>query len=85
MPNTRPMREPPAIHLGDVVEMRKPHACGANQWTVIRTGADIRIKCTQCGRAVLMPRSQFLRALRKIAPPGGPVPAEEDPQQNRST
>lgn len=65
------MREPIAIHLGDVVEMRKPHACGANRWAVTRTGADIRIRCTQCGRSVLMARPQFVRALRKINRPGG--------------
>ena len=30
--------------LGDVVMMKKPHACGANEWTVIRVGADVKIK-----------------------------------------
>ncbi len=74
------MREPLAIHLGDMVQMRRPHACGANQWTVIRTGADIRIKCAQCGRSVLMQRPQFVRAMRKIAPAGEAAPAEQDTQ-----
>jgi hypothetical protein len=60
------MGELPRVGLGDEVQMRKPHACGANRWTVIRTGADIRIRCGQCGRAVLMPRDQFLRARRKV-------------------
>ena len=64
------MQQEPAIRLGDIVRMRKPHACGTNQWIVIRTGADIRIRCDQCGRAVLMPRSQFLRARRKVLKPG---------------
>lgn len=56
--------------------MRKPHACGANRWTVIRTGADIRVQCAHCGRALLMPRSQLVRAIRTIEPapaaPGDP-------------
>ncbi len=68
--NPHHMREDARVHLGNVVEMRKPHACGANQWTVVRIGADIRVRCTQCGRAVLMPRPKFLRAVRRILPAG---------------
>ena len=52
------------------MQTRKPHACGANHWVVIRTGADIRIRCAQCGRAVLMPRTQFLRARKKVLKAG---------------
>ena len=29
--------------LGDHVMMRKPHACGTNEWVIIRVGADIKI------------------------------------------
>ncbi|MCG0313342.1 MAG: DUF951 domain-containing protein, partial [Calditerricola sp.] len=42
--------------LGDIVEMKKPHPCGTNEWEVIRMGMDIRIKCRGCGHSVLMPR-----------------------------
>ncbi len=65
------MSEPAPIRLGDEVEMRKPHACGSNRWTVIRIGVDIRIHCQACGRAVLLPRTQFLRARKKILKAGG--------------
>ena len=41
--------------LGDCVEMKKPHACQTNSWTIIRMGMDIRIKCNHCGQMVLMP------------------------------
>jgi len=66
MLNHPPMGQGFAIRLGDVVQMRKPHACGADQWVVVRIGADVRIRCTQCGRAVLMPRARFARAARKL-------------------
>ncbi len=79
MQNRGLMREPATIHLGDIVEMRKPHACGTNRWTVLRTGADIRIQCTQCGRAVLMPRTQFVRALRTISHAEAGAPPEQQP------
>jgi hypothetical protein len=52
--------------LGDVVQMKKPHPCGANEWQVIRMGMDIRIKCVQCQRSVMIPRSQFERQMRKV-------------------
>ena len=39
--------------IGDVVTMRKPHPCGSYKWRVSRLGADIGIRCIQCGRRVL--------------------------------
>lgn len=55
-----------AFHLGDVVTMKKPHPCGTNEWMIIRMGMDIRIKCTACGRSVLMGRRDFERSLKKV-------------------
>ena len=54
------------FRLGDVVLMKKPHPCGTNAWEIIRMGMDIRIKCVQCGRSVLMPRREFERAMRRV-------------------
>ena len=53
------------FQTGDWVQMRKPHACGANQWEITRTGADINIKCLGCGRIVMLPRQDFERAAKK--------------------
>ncbi|MDN7145736.1 DUF951 domain-containing protein [Liquorilactobacillus mali] len=52
--------------LHDVVEMKKPHPCGANSWEIIRLGMDIKIKCTGCGHLVMLPRREFNRKLKKI-------------------
>ena len=52
--------------LGDVVLMKKPHACGANEWIIIRVGADVKIKCAQCGRIVMLDRADFVRMGKKI-------------------
>jgi hypothetical protein len=54
------------IRLGDIVQMRKPHPCGASQWEVVRLGADIGIRCQGCGRRVLLPRSQFTRQVKAL-------------------
>ncbi|TYR80295.1 DUF951 domain-containing protein [Priestia megaterium] len=52
--------------LYDVVEMKKAHPCGANQWKLIRMGMDIRIKCEGCGHSVLIPRRDFVRKMKKV-------------------
>ena len=57
--------------LNDVVEMKKQHPCGTNEWEVVRVGADIKIKCLNCGRTVLIPRIDFNKKLKKIKDVGG--------------
>ena len=52
--------------LGDLVQMRKTHPCGSDQWIIIRVGADIKIRCTGCGRIVMMDRSQFVKRMKKV-------------------
>lgn len=52
------------VQLGDVVRMRKPHPCGSDVWTVIRTGADIKIRCKGCNRIVMMDREIFFKRVR---------------------
>jgi len=52
--------------LGTIVTMKKQHPCGANEWEIVRVGADIKIKCINCGRTVLIPRIEFNKKLKKI-------------------
>ena len=52
--------------LNDDVIMKKPHACQTNLWTVTRTGADIKIKCKNCGREIMMDRLEFQKKLKKV-------------------
>lgn len=54
------------FNLGDIVQTRKGHPCGSDQWEIIRLGADIKIKCTGCGRIVMIPRPKFERAVKKV-------------------
>ncbi|EKQ57767.1 MULTISPECIES: DUF951 domain-containing protein [unclassified Clostridium] len=55
-----------SFSLGDIVEMKKQHPCGSNQFEIIRVGADIKIKCTGCGRIVMIPRGKFKKEAKKI-------------------
>lgn len=52
--------------LGSIVIMKKEHPCGSNKWEVIRMGADIKIKCLNCGRSIMIPRIEFNKKLKKV-------------------
>ena len=52
--------------LGNIVEMKKGHPCGANEWEIVRLGADVKIKCVNCGRLVMISRIDFNKKVKKI-------------------
>lgn len=53
-------------NLHDIVETKKPHACGANEWEIMRVGADIKLTCQGCGHQVMMTRHDFDKRLKRI-------------------
>ena len=52
--------------VGDIVKMRKKHPCGGDCWEVLRIGIDFRIKCTTCGRVLMLPRPKFEKSVKSI-------------------
>ncbi len=56
--------------IGSLVVMKKGHPCGENLWEIVRLGADIRIKCTKCGRIVMIPRVEFNKKIKKVIEKG---------------
>lgn len=52
--------------LNNKVIMKKKHACGENLWTITRVGVDIKIKCDNCGREVMLDRIKFDKRLKKV-------------------
>jgi hypothetical protein len=54
------------FELGDIVEMKKQHPCGKNEWKIIRMGADVRIKCEGCQHSVMIPRREFEKKMKKV-------------------
>jgi len=66
------------IRLGDIIQTRKPHPCGSAEWTVTRTGADIKMRCSGCGRIVMLTREDFLKRRKKLLLQG-PEPAGTAP------
>lgn len=61
------------IRIGDVIQTRKPHPCGSSEWSVTRTGADIKMKCSGCGRIVMLDRETFLKRRKKVLVQGPAV------------
>lgn len=53
------------INVGDLICMKKKHPCGSFEWRVVRTGADIKIRCMGCDRLVMLDRSEFLKRVTK--------------------
>ncbi len=51
---------------GSVVVMKKQHPCGTNEWVITRIGADIKIKCSNCGKSIMLPRIEFDKKVKKI-------------------
>ena len=58
------------IRLGDLVQTRKKHPCGSDEWTVIRIGADIKLRCRGCDHIVMLERQNYLRRLKRVITPG---------------
>jgi hypothetical protein len=65
-----PSREPLQLVIGDVVRLRKPHPCGSYEWTVVRLGADIGLRCHGCSRRVLLSRRDLEKRLKTFVSRG---------------
>ena len=54
------------IRVGDIVTMKKAHPCGEKRWLVLRTGADLRLRCLGCSHEVMSPRVKTEKNIRAV-------------------
>jgi hypothetical protein len=54
------------VRVGDILVMKKQHPCGENTFLVLRSGMDFRIRCTGCGREVMVPRAKAEKNIKSI-------------------
>ena len=54
------------ITINGQVKTKKPHACGCNEWTVVRVGADIKLKCNNCGKIVMVTLEKAVKIIKEI-------------------
>lgn len=54
------------LKLGDIVIMKKPHPCGSKEFEITRLGVDYKLKCTGCGREIMIPRIKADKNIKGI-------------------
>ena len=61
------------VQVGDVVQTKKQHPCGANRFGVLRVGMDFKIRCQGCGREIMLPRVKIEKNIKKVLRDGAEV------------
>ena len=61
------------VQVGDVIQVKKNHPCGANRFDVLRVGMDFKIRCQGCGREVMLPRVRIERNIKQVFRGGAEV------------
>lgn len=54
------------VCIGDILKMKKPHPCGCYDFLTLRVGMDFKIRCTNCGREIMLPRLKCEKNIKKI-------------------
>lgn len=57
------------IRVGDILSMKKNHPCGGKQFLVLRIGMDFRLRCTNCGHEMMLPRLRVEKNIRQVEHP----------------
>lgn len=52
--------------LGDIVQTKKPHPCGCDQWKILRIGVDVKLQCLRCERVVVLERVIFKKKAKIV-------------------
>ena len=66
------MPEIKVFRSGDILNMKKNHACSktAKQFLVLMIGSDIKVKCLGCSREMIIPRVKLEKSIKSIIPKG---------------
>jgi hypothetical protein len=54
--------------INDTLELKKNHPCGSRQFSVLRIGGDVRIRCIGCGHDLVVERVKLEKSIRKVIP-----------------
>ena len=44
------------LDAGDIIKMKKKHPCGSYEWQILKTGADIKLRCCGCSHEIILKR-----------------------------
>lgn len=54
------------LKIGSIVQMKKAHPCGCNEFEILRLGIDYKLRCTKCGREVMLERTKAQKNIKGI-------------------
>ncbi|MBR2022004.1 MAG: DUF951 domain-containing protein [Clostridia bacterium] len=56
------------FNVGDILNMKKNHACDKNakQMLVLMAGSDVKVKCVGCGREMIIPRVKLEKSIKNV-------------------
>ena len=54
------------LDAGDIIKMKKKHPCGSYEWQILKTGADIKLRCCGCAHEIILKRSLVEKNIKKI-------------------
>ena len=52
------------FQVGQIIKMKKPHPCGGNDWEILRTGMDFRLKCRKCDHMIMVSRKNVEKSFK---------------------
>lgn len=52
----------------DKIVLKKAHPCGANVFTVLKGGTDVKIVCDTCQRALTLNREKLEKMIKNVIP-----------------
>ncbi|PIE77320.1 MAG: DUF951 domain-containing protein [Clostridiales bacterium] len=58
------------LMIGDEIETKKQHPCGAKKFIITRAGMDFRMKCSGCGKEIWIARVKLEKRIKKITRQG---------------
>jgi len=50
--------------IGEIYTKKKPHPCGGKDWAIVRIGADVKLRCTTCGKFVNLTRDELKKRVK---------------------
>ena len=51
--------------VGQKITLKKKHPCGGYEWEIVRTGADIKIKCLTCSHVLMLSREKLEKSIKE--------------------
>lgn len=54
------------VRVGDKLLMKKQHPCGNNEFLVLRSGMDFKLRCSKCGHEIMAARNKIEKNIKKI-------------------